>query len=657
MADFILGIDTGGTYTDGVLLDYHSREILSKIKTLTTKHDLRVCILDALDALVPEDPADVRLVSISTTLATNAIAEGKRKPVALFLLGYDEALIKEFNFATQLGTSSFYFIQGGHDLEGNPQSPLDKAALIDSAKKVAGRIDAVAVSGYFSPLNTGHEEQAARLLAEELQLPYVLGSQLSSKLNSIKRATTATLNASLLAPLNEFIASIEESIKRRGVNSPLMIMHSDGSLMEAERVKAFPIETVHSGPAASTVGARFLSGLDKALVIDIGGTTTDIAIIDRGRVKVAEEGTKVGRFNTAVRAADVRSFGLGGDSVIRLDTEDKIQIGPERVVPISYLAYKHPHIRTYLDLLPKKFRTGRISLSDLEFWYLIREPKQSMDNARARRVIDLLRTAPLPLPSILEKLELLHPMQFDGQRLIREEIVGRASLTPTDLFHLTGEFSPWDKEAAEVAAGILSKLMNLSVETLIQKVKDIMAERIVEEIVEYITAQDLERYPSYVPLHDLGAWLFEENIQKKNPYLGSQIGLKMPVVGIGAPAGLVLPRVAELLHTKLILPQHYEVANAIGAVVGSVIVNKEAWIYPKLRNLYPVGYIAQMGDLRKVFPTSKEAIAYAEEVLKEQAQANLQQAGAEVSEINLVMLPEGAESCRIRVTAIGNPVI
>ena len=657
MSDFVIGIDTGGTYTDGVLLDHHSREIITTVKTLTTKHDLRLCILDTLDALVPEDPSAIKLVSISTTLATNAIAEGKRKPSALFLLGYDEELIKEFNFAAQLGTSWFYFIQGGHDLEGKPQSKLDKAALIDSAKQIKDRVDAVAISGYFSPLNTAHEEQAGRLLAEELQLPYVLGSQLSSKLNSIKRATTAALNASLLSPLNAFIESIEESIKQRGIISPLMIMHSDGSLMEAERVKAYPIETVHSGPAASTVGARFLSGLDKALVIDIGGTTTDIAIIDRGHVKVSEEGAKVGQFNTAVRAADVRSFGLGGDSAIWLDTEDQIRIGPERVVPISYLAYQYPHIRTYLDLLPKTFKAGRISMADLEFWYLIREPKQLADNSRTRRVIKLLRARPLPLPNILEKLELLHPMQFDGQRLIREEIVGRASLTPTDLFHLTGEFSPWDNEAAAVAAEIISRLTDLSVEALVQSVKNRMAEKIVEEIVEYITAQTLDRYPSYVPLHDLGAWLFEENIEKSNPYLGSQIRLKMPIVGIGAPAGLLLPRVAELLHTELVLPQHYEVANAIGAVVGSVIVNKEAWIYPKLRNLFPVGCIVQIKDHRRVFPTCDEAIAYAEELLKEQAQASLEQAGVQVSEITTAKLPEGAESFRIRVTAIGNPMI
>jgi N-methylhydantoinase A/oxoprolinase/acetone carboxylase beta subunit len=254
-------------------------------------------------------------------------------------------------------------------------------------------------------------------------------------------------------------------------------------------------------------------------------------------------------------------------------------------------------------------------------------------------------------------MDLLHPMQLDGQKLVKEEILGRSALTPTDLFHLTGEFSPWDQSAAQTAAGILGKLIDLPVETMIRSVRTIMAEKIVEEVVKFITNQALERYPAYVPLQNLGAWLFEENIDQSHPYLGSQIRLKMPIIGIGAPAGLLLPRVADLLHTELILPQHYEVANAIGAVVGSVIVTKEAWIYPKLRNMYPVGFIVQTNEERKVFPTSDQAITYAENLLLEQADASIHQAGARVGETEVVRLPEGAESYRIRVTAIGNPLI
>jgi N-methylhydantoinase A/oxoprolinase/acetone carboxylase beta subunit len=655
MPDVLLGIDTGGTYTDGVIMDFQSRKILKKTKTLTTKNDLTVCILNAIDALLPENPADIQLVSISTTLATNAVVEGKRKPVALFLLGYDQSLVKNFQFESQFATSHFFFIEGGHDLEGNPQKPLDIERLQESARSVEALIDAAAISGYFSPLNTAHEELAAETLGKILDKPFVLGSQLSSRLNSIKRATTAALNASLLSTLNEFVQSIENALQLRGIHASLMIMHSDGSLMNAEKAKPFPIETVHSGPAASAVGAHFLAGVDKALVVDIGGTTTDIAIIDHGRVNVNEDGTKVGDFNTAVRAADVRSFGLGGDSMIWLDLEDQIQIGPQRCVPLSYLAHEHPKVRDYLESLTRQYKKDRASVGNLEFWFLIQEPKRLLPNDRARQVIDLLREAPLSLPHLLEKVGLFHQMQFDGQSLIREEIVGRAALTPTDLFHLTGEFAPWDATAADLAASLFTRNISIDRNELVDVTKEIIAEKVVEEVVSFITRQSMDRYPSYVPKNSLGAWLFEENIHRDDPYLGSQIRLKMPVIGIGAPARLLLPRVAELLHTDLILPEHHEVANAIGAVVGSMVFTKEAWIYPKLRNMFPVGVYVQTENDRKVFRTMKEAASYAEGLLEVQARKSAREVGAKVVEVDVTTIPEGAESFRIRVTAIGVP--
>ena len=655
--EVLLGIDTGGTYTDGVLVDFQSHNVLKKTKTLTTKNDLTICILRAIDTLLSEDLVDIKLVSISTTLATNAVVEGKRRPVALFLLGYDKSLVQSFHFESQFATSNFFFIDGGHDLEGNPQTPLDIDSLRGTAKAIQQQVDALAISGYFSPLNTAHEELAAQTLRKELTQPYVLGSQLSNRLNSIKRATTAALNASLLAPLNEFIQSIENALQLRGIQAPLMIMHSDGSLMDAEMVKPFPIETVHSGPAASAVGARFLADVDKALVVDIGGTTTDIAIIDQGRVNVNEEGTKVGDFNTAVRAADVRSIGLGGDSMLWLDLEDRIQIGPERVVPLSYLANQFPQVKEYLGSLSRQFKKNRVSVGNLEFWFLLHEPKRLPSNDRSREVVKLLKDGPLPLPRILDKMGLFHPMQFDGGRLIREEIIGRGALTPTDLFHLTGEFAPWDTTAADLAAGVFTRLIAVEKEELIDLVKASIAEKIVAEVVSFITRQTLERSPSYVPIRNINAWLFEENIKQDNPYLGSQIRLKMPMIGIGAPAGLLLPRAAELLHTDLILPEHHEVANAVGAVVGSVVVTKEAWIYPKLRNMFPVGVYVQTELERKVFSKADQAVAYAESLLADEARKAVQAGGAKVIDVEVTTMPEGAESFRVRVTAVGTPTV
>lgn len=657
MIDVVLGIDTGGTYTDGVILDHQTRQVLKKVKTLTTKHDLSICILKVLDELIEPDNYMVKLVSISTTLATNAIAEGKGGKVALFLLGYDPELIHNFKFADQFGTPDFYYFQGGHDLSGNPQGPLDEIRIQEISEELNYQVDAIAISGYFSPFNNQHEIAAAEIALKSSQAPVVMGSQLSSKLNSIQRATTATLNASLLSLLAEFIQSMRKSIKERKIEAPLMVMHSDGGLMDADKVQSHPVETIHSGPAASAIGAKYLSEIDKALVIDIGGTTTDLAIIDQERLKINEGGTIVGKYNTAVRAADVCSIGLGGDSLLSLNVENRLTIGPQRVTPVAYLAQSAPQIKDYLEReLPARMRK-RFSRDNFEFWFIQNKPQRVITNDRSREVVNLLKNGPLALTKILDELQIFHPLQFNGQELIRQGIIGRSSITPTDLLHVTGEFSPWDVESASIVVDWFARMASIDAEDLAHRVRELMAETITCEIISFITKIPFTRLPEYAPSTALGQWLVEESLYEKNLFLGNQVFLKMPIIGIGAPAGIFLPRVAELLDTELILPEHHEVANAIGAVAGSVILTQDAWMYPQLKGMHPVGYYLQVKEKRLRFPTSEDAIGYAKEHLTSLVSREASTAGAANPIVEFEKIPEGAESYRLRATAIGNPKI
>lgn len=654
MTELVLGIDTGGTYTDGVLLDYHTREVIKTTKTLTTRHNLSICILNALDALLPDDPTRIKLVAISTTLATNAIAEGKGRPVALFLLGYDPELIRKFKFESRFATPRYYFVEGGHDLYGQEQAPLDLDNLLKIVDTLQTEVDAFAVSGYFSPFNASHEEEAFRAITAKTDHPVVLGHQLASRLNSVQRATTATLNASLLSLLQDFITAMRSSLQERNIAAPLMVVRGDGSLMSAEVADRLPVETVHSGPAASAIGGHFLARQDTALVIDIGGTTTDLAVVDGGRVTVREEGTTVGPYHTAVRAARVRSIGLGGDSALGLDMENRLTIGPGRVVPLSYLAHVDSSVAHHLRGLPGRAHK-RPSMDHLEYWFLQREPRRQIKNDRARQALALLQQKPQPLPVILDKLGILHPLQFDGQNLIDQEIIGRAGLTPTDLLHLTGEYTPWDTEAARIAAEMTARLLNCSVEELIARVKTMMAERIAGEVVSFLSGQTLRRAEDYTMPDDLGVWLFEESLYNQHPYLGSKIALKIPIIGIGAPAEIFLPRVAKLLNTDLILPPHFRVANAVGAVAGSVNVTREAWIFPKMSGMNVVAYYVQLGAERHKFPSMDEAVDYARRTMKQQLLAEARAAGAVEPRVEFQQLSDGAETYRIRGSAIGSP--
>jgi N-methylhydantoinase A/oxoprolinase/acetone carboxylase beta subunit len=654
MTELVLGVDTGGTYTDGVLLDYGRRQVLAATKTPTTHHDLQVCILSALDDLLPADRSRIGLVAISTTLATNAIAEGKGRPTGLMLLGYDPELAARFHFEQQYASRHVAYLRGGHDLNGAEAAPLDREGVVRLVHQWRDQVEALAVSGYFSPFNPSHEEQAARLIAGEAGLPVVLGHQLSSRLNSVERATTAALNAGLIPVLRQFIEAMRAALDQRGIGAPLMVLRGDGALARAASAVERPVETVHSGPAASAIGAAMLSGLDRALVVDIGGTTTDLALIDGGSVAVKDEGTMVGEFRTAVRAADVRSFGLGGDSAIGLGPEDQLMVGPARVVPLSQLAYEVPAVASDLKGRASQL-LQRPSPQSIEYWFLLREPGGRLLEERARQAIDLLRAGPRRLPDLLEQLGLIHPIQFEGPRWLREGVIGRAALTPTDLLHLTGEFDRWDGDAAAVAAGFMARLAGCEPIELVDRVKAWIAERIVAEIVGHISGHPVERSPYYTTARRLGTWLFEQNVVPTNPYLASKIRLKVPIVGIGAPAGIFLPRVAKLLGTDLVLPEHYQVANAVGAVVGGMVVEKEAWILPQMHGLNIAGYYAQMGDQRQRFSTLEGALAAARQVLGDQAEAEIRRAGVVDPVLDFERLPDGADSYRLRARAAGKP--
>ena len=189
----VMGIDTGGTYTDGVLLDYRTREVITSCKSLTTRHDYAIGIGRVIEGIEIENPSEIKMVSISTTLATNSIAEGKGARVALILIGYDSGLAASFKLEQRFGTTQFQYFRGGHDLFGQEREPLDLDGVLGYVASVKDSVDALAVSSYFSPLNPEHEERVFVALSRICDLPVVLGHQLSTRLGSIERATTAAL--------------------------------------------------------------------------------------------------------------------------------------------------------------------------------------------------------------------------------------------------------------------------------------------------------------------------------------------------------------------------------------------------------------------------------------------------------------------------------
>jgi N-methylhydantoinase A/oxoprolinase/acetone carboxylase beta subunit len=622
-----LGIDTGGTFTDGVLLDPQTRQVVRARKVLTTHQDLKICIAQILDQILPKDPSAISLVSLSTTLATNAIAEGKRKPVALLLLGYDRELVHQYNFHKQFGTPAYFFIEGRYSLEGVEEIPLDEEEIVRIAHQVRNEVDVFAVSSLAGPINTRHEERAAEILSGLTRLPVIQAHHLSSELDSIRRATTVSLNASLLADIQEFLEAVEDMLAQKGLHCPVMIVRGDGSIVKASFARQRPVEIIHSGPATSALGGQFLADANSALVVDMGGTTTDVCLVERGTIQAMQNAATIGPYRTCVRTIKACSFGLGGDSLIRFDHHRTLAIGPERVLPISHLCAEYPEIQGELAFWLKS--KNQLYYSDgLEYWVMRREPKREITHAPTQKALTILRSGPQRMRKLIEEVGVKSPLLLDVDELVNQGIIERAGLTPTDLLHVTGEFSPWNAEIAQLLAGAAAKIWNEDAMAFTQRIKDWMTRKITTEIIQYLSHKTLSERAYNLRGDDLDRWFFEENLSDSDPYLGCKISLKVPIVGIGAPAGIFLPAVAQALGTDCILPNHYEVANAVGTVVGNVIIRKEGSVFPCVEGIAITGYFARVDSCQEKFPQYDRALAFAREKLTGQVRAEAEAAGA-----------------------------
>ena len=326
----ILGIDTGGTYTDGVIIERDSGTVLHTAKALTTPDDLAQGIADCMRALRFAQWDQIGMVGLSTTLATNAIVEGHGCRVGLVLLGGRP----EGEIPAQASVQ----IDAHVNIRGGVTHPLHTQMIDSALQRLKGRCHAVAVSGYASVRNPEHELQVKERAVRLLGLPVVCGHEMTGALGYYERTVTTVLNARLLPLIRSLLDDVQKVMRELGVRAPLMVVRGDGSMMYADYAADRPVETVLSGPAASVTGARFLSGCENGVVVDIGGTTTDIAGLRHGECTVSEEGAVLSGWRTRVRALEIFTFGLGGDSEIHISDKGEIRIGPRRVVPLCRTA-------------------------------------------------------------------------------------------------------------------------------------------------------------------------------------------------------------------------------------------------------------------------------------------------------------------------------
>ncbi|HEY7688302.1 MAG TPA: hydantoinase/oxoprolinase family protein [Dongiaceae bacterium] len=574
-----LGFDTGGTYTDAVIFDPGASRVLVSAKALTTKQDLSIGLRQAMERVLGPASGDISLVSLSTTLATNALVEGQGSPICLLLIGYDQGSLKRADLGRALGTDPVAFVAGGHNASGDEQAPLDRAALEAAVRQHGTKVAAFAVSSFFSVRNPSHELAARDLIREITGLPVTCGHELTSKLDAPRRALTTALNARLIPQLQHLIRAVEGLMREKGIAAPLMVVKGDGSLVTAEFALNRPVETILSGPAASVVGARHLSGEGDVLVSDMGGTTTDVALLRNGRPILDRDGATVGGWKTMVEAVAVHTFGLGGDSEIRREGA-RLEVGPRRLVPLSLLAHEQPAI---LDILKGQLEAERLPPQAGRFALRNRSLDaglESLSQSQAE-LWDMLAGGPLPLARIAQRYATLKAVD----RLVERGLVIVSGLTPSDAAHILGRQTGWNLEAARIGAELWIK-DDLAAARAADADVQSLATRIVEAVVVH-TARVLI---ASVLGADEGRQLWEEDSlgrrlvdQAVGPMpagdlLQTNLTIARPIVAIGAPVAAYYPEVARRLRTRLVVPPNAAVCNAVGAVAGGVLQTVNALI-------------------------------------------------------------------------------
>ncbi|MEZ5777526.1 MAG: hydantoinase/oxoprolinase family protein [Paracoccaceae bacterium] len=664
---YLLGVDTGGTYTDAVILDEAEDRVVASAKSLTTRPDLSKGVGLAIDAAIRESgvaASDIAMVSLSTTLATNALVEGQGGRVALVFIGFEEAELARAGLEEALKGDPVIFLAGGHNHGGGEVAPLDLAGLEAAIEALDPGITGFAVAASFATRNPGHEIAARDMIRRLKRRPVTCSHELSAGLNGPRRALTAVLNARLIGMIEHLIAACDAHMAQLGIKAPLMVVRGDGALVSAALARERPIETILSGPAASIAGARWLTGETDALVSDIGGTTTDVCLLKDGKPAIDPQGARVGSFRTMVEAVAMRTTGLGGDSEVHLieGLETGLSLGPRRLVPVSLAAKDwpglvHDALDNWLTLDTPGDHDGRFALP---MW---RGTAPQGLQGREAAVVERLLDGPVRLAdAVRTRLEMPALM-----RLVSRGQVMISGVTPSDAAHVLGRLDSWDGGAARKAVTLLARRRNGRGDRIADG-----AEALAQGIVDRLTAQTVDCLLEAAFSEDSRDWgeapetlarhtLTRAGLEHHAGVVRMQASLGVPVIGLGASAPSYYVAVGERLGARMILPEHAGVANAIGAVVGQIAMHAEGIVTSPGPGLFA----AHLPEGPARFNDRDGALAALEVALTADASDRARRAGVEelrlsvareISEIDVEGQPMFIEA-RLRVTAQGRPRI
>ncbi|MBQ9004703.1 MAG: hydantoinase/oxoprolinase family protein [Eggerthellaceae bacterium] len=632
-----LGIDTGGTFTDAVVVDTRDMNVLAKAKSLTTKGDLTRCIGTVLDRLPHEVLARAEQAALSTTLATNACVEGKGGRARLVIVGTTDEILRRVDAQGKFGIpySDVLAIDFKGSYDGNDVTIPDWEALYEQHPAFFEEADSFGIASLYA-LNNGAivEKSGAEFLRRRFGKLVVEATTVAVEPNVIGRGATALLNARLVPVIEEFLDAITAVFAARGLDIPVSIVRSDGTLMSEGLARIRPVETILSGPAASVTGACALAGAPESLVVDIGGTTSDLSIVHRGRPN-RTDGIVIGGWKTQVAGVHVDTIALGGDTVVRYTKNSRLELGTRRVTPICIAASRWPGVVPALESYYAK------ACADFharyEMLYLLRDPGDvTRFNRPEQQLLELLREG--PMPQFDRRMEDILGLKTD--RLEDEGIVMRIGLTPTDAMHVRGDFDEFDAKASKLGMQCVLKSYRgedashdeREIMALADEIYDLAQHRLFSQAVR-VFAQDRYWPDEGFELDGQMASIVKSTWQgrhgERQPF-NIVCASDATLVGVGAPTHVLIGEVAQVLGAPRVVPEHAGVANAIGAAASHVSVEQQVRVTP-LRGADGVlkGYQVRSLEGIESFADLEEALQAAREAAKRQAIEEARRRGAQ----------------------------
>jgi N-methylhydantoinase A/oxoprolinase/acetone carboxylase beta subunit len=437
---------------------------------------------------------------------------------------------------------------------------MSEGELKNAAKSLIERdVSAIAVSSYMGTRNPAHEIEAVNVLRGMTSLPVVSGHELASDIDSVRRAQTALLNARLLPVIRHLVESIRDVAGELGLPGDIRLVTTDGVLMNTAEAMETPVRMILSGPAASVKGVRFLTELDSCVLIDIGGTTADLAVIENGTARRTGRGTVVGGYKTSIHAVDIRTLGLGGDSRIAW-SRGELTVGPRRVIPLSMLAKSQPEVTTALKKM-RGYDAVDYSLVQPGTVY-VHSTNGANDisylNSREQQILDILSKGPLHAVALADALGTPYVSLLGIGRLIDTGLVQEAGLTPTDIWTAQGRLDIGDAVAAHALIHLYADRANLTSSSFIET-----AHRVIRRTVSAsIISEAAENTPEDVSFPNCG---YCKSLFDGDGAVDVTYRLNPPLVGIGAPASLMLADTGRFLEADTVFPEWGQVANAVGA--------------------------------------------------------------------------------------------